>query len=39
SYTQADTSALRAAGYDESFLNVEQGVERYCRQLLQRGRS
>lgn len=39
SYTQADTSALRAAGYDEPFLNVEQGVERYCRQLLQRGRS
>jgi ADP-L-glycero-D-manno-heptose 6-epimerase len=34
SYTQADLSALRAAGYDEPFLTVEQGVARYCQQLL-----
>ncbi len=35
SYTQADTSALRAAGYDLPFLTVEAGVPRYCEQLLQ----
>jgi len=29
SYTQADMSALRAAGYRESFLTVEQGTSRY----------
>jgi len=29
SFTQADISALRKAGYNESFLTVEQGVERY----------
>jgi ADP-L-glycero-D-manno-heptose 6-epimerase len=34
SYTQADISALRAAGYDEPFLTVEQGVARYCQKLL-----
>jgi len=34
SYTQADISALRAAGYDEPFLTVEQGVARYCQTLL-----
>jgi len=34
SYTQADMEALRAAGYDESFLNVEQGVARYMNYLL-----
>jgi ADP-L-glycero-D-manno-heptose 6-epimerase len=34
SYTQADISALRAAGYDEPFLTVEQGVSRYCQKLL-----
>lgn len=36
SYTQADISALRAAGYDAPFLTVEQGVARYCQKLLQR---
>lgn len=29
SFTEADISALRAAGYDKPFLSVEQGVERY----------
>ena len=36
SYTQADLSKLRAAGYDAPFLTVEQGVARYCQRLLQR---
>ncbi len=36
SYTQADIAALRAAGYMEPFLTVEQGVARYCDRLLQR---
>ncbi len=35
SYTQADVSALRAAGYSAPFLTVEQGVARYGEQLLQ----
>ena len=34
SYTQADIGALRAAGYAEPFLNVEQGVSRYINYLL-----
>ena len=34
SYTQADISALRAAGYAAPFLTVEQGVARYCQKLL-----
>jgi len=34
SYTQADISALRDAGYDEPFLTVEEGVARYCQNLL-----
>lgn len=34
SYTQADLTALRAAGYEQPFLTVEQGVARYCQQLL-----
>ncbi len=29
SYTQADMSRLRAAGYDPAFLDVEEGVSRY----------
>ena len=29
SYTQADVGALRAAGYAEKFLGVEEGVDRY----------
>ena len=35
SYTQADVGLLREAGYDAPFLNVEQGVGRYVRSLLQ----
>jgi ADP-L-glycero-D-manno-heptose 6-epimerase len=35
SYTQADVSALRASGYTSVFLTVEQGVKRYCEELLQ----
>jgi len=34
SYTQADISALRAAGYEAPFLTVEQGVARYVQKLL-----
>jgi ADP-L-glycero-D-manno-heptose 6-epimerase len=34
SYTQADVTRLRAAGYDAPFLTVEQGVHRYCEELL-----
>ena len=33
SYTQADLTTLRAAGYAEKFLTVEQGVTRYCETL------
>ena len=36
SFTQADVSSLRKAGYKRPFLTVEQGVERYVRQLLRR---
>ena len=35
SYTQADISALRAAGYREPFLSVEEGVGRYVGSRLQ----
>ncbi len=38
SYTQADLTALRGAGYGAPFLTVEQGVARYCRQLLAKAR-
>ena len=34
SYTQADIGGLRATGYAEPFLTVEQGVARYVTQLL-----
>jgi ADP-L-glycero-D-manno-heptose 6-epimerase len=34
SYTQADVSALRAAGYGAPFLTVEQGIARYGEQLI-----
>lgn len=34
SYTQADVSQLRAAGYEQPFLTVEQGVGRYVENLL-----
>ena len=37
SYTQADLSQLRAAGYGEQFLSVEQGVTCYCEVLAGRG--
>ena len=37
SYTQADLGVLRAAGYQAPFLTVEQGVARYCHQLLAQG--
>ncbi len=33
SYTQADISSLREAGYDASFLSVEQGVGQYMKWL------
>jgi ADP-L-glycero-D-manno-heptose 6-epimerase len=36
SYTQADVSALRGAGYDLPFLSVEDGVPRYCEELLRK---
>lgn len=35
SYTEADISTLREAGYAEPLLTVEQGVTRYCNKLLQ----
>jgi ADP-L-glycero-D-manno-heptose 6-epimerase len=34
SYTQADLAALRGAGYGGAFVSVEEGVGRYCEQLL-----
>jgi len=34
-FTQADISNLRAAGYDNPFLSVEQGCARYVTHLLQ----
>lgn len=34
SYTCADIAFLREAGYGAALLNVEEGVERYCRWLL-----
>jgi len=34
SYTQADLTALRASGYGDGFLSVEQGVARYCERLI-----
>jgi ADP-L-glycero-D-manno-heptose 6-epimerase len=37
SYTQADLTALRAAGYNAPFLSVEQGVARYGEALSARG--
>jgi ADP-L-glycero-D-manno-heptose 6-epimerase len=33
-FTQADVGALRRSGYSTPFLAVEEGVDRYCRQLL-----
>lgn len=34
SYTEADISALRKAGYRRDFLTVEEGVARYINQLM-----
>ena len=34
SYTQADVSALRKAGYKEPFLDIEEGVARYVAERL-----
>jgi ADP-L-glycero-D-manno-heptose 6-epimerase len=36
SFTQADLTALRKAGYKKPFLTVQQGVERYVAKLLAR---
>ncbi|MBU2738830.1 ADP-glyceromanno-heptose 6-epimerase [Acidithiobacillus concretivorus] len=36
SFTQADIRQLRAAGYSQTFLSVEQGVERYIDWLSER---
>lgn len=36
SFTQADISKLREAGYEEAFLTVQQGVDRYVDWLMQR---
>lgn len=36
SFTQADISALRAAGYQQPMLSVQQGVERYIHWLASR---
>jgi len=33
-FTQADLGALRAAGYAEPFLTVQQGVQRYCEGII-----
>jgi ADP-L-glycero-D-manno-heptose 6-epimerase len=38
SFTQADMSALRAIGYKEPFLNVEQGTTRYVNYLLSKAK-
>ena len=34
SFTQADMSALRGAGYQEAFLSVQEGVDRYVKSRL-----
>ena len=36
SYTEADNGMLRRAGYMEPFLTVEEGVARYCEQLIRK---
>jgi ADP-L-glycero-D-manno-heptose 6-epimerase len=38
SFTEADISALRTAGYAAPFSNVEQGVAEYCGRLLDAAR-
>ena len=37
SFTQADLTALREAGYDAPFDDVQTGVARYCQQRLAQG--
>jgi ADP-L-glycero-D-manno-heptose 6-epimerase len=37
SFTQADLTALRGAGYDAPFLPVAEGVERYVAELVRAG--
>lgn len=36
SFTEADLTLLREAGYDEPFLTVEQGVQSYVQELLRK---
>jgi ADP-L-glycero-D-manno-heptose 6-epimerase len=36
SYTQADLSNLRSAGYTGSFYSVEEGVARYVGRLIKK---
>ncbi|GAB7125771.1 ADP-glyceromanno-heptose 6-epimerase [Silvimonas sp. JCM 19000] len=36
SFTEADMTLLREAGYDEAFLTVEEGVQRYVQELLRK---
>lgn len=36
SYTEADIATLRAAGYADAFLSVDEGVGRYVEELLRR---
>ena len=38
SYTQADISAMREAGYVESFLTVEQGTANYVNYMLEKSK-
>jgi ADP-L-glycero-D-manno-heptose 6-epimerase len=38
SHTEADIAMLRGAGYDNALLTVEEGVSRYCGQLLEQAR-
>ena len=38
SFTQADISVLRKAGYKKPFLTVEEGVSRYMSQLLEKAK-
>lgn len=37
SYTQADLTKLRGAGYDAPFADVGEGVARYCAKLIESG--
>ena len=36
-FTQADTTALLAAGYDKGFRDIQQGVKAYCALLDKNG--